>query len=113
MPGAAADDAKDMASTRPRRHSRRLATAAVMLAFACILMLLLLDGAIYRATQGAEIGLYATILVLFAGVSLAGASCYLALTSLLRARRGLDNVIPAGQLVAARKERTKGQKRAA
>lgn len=84
-----------------------------MLVSACMLMLLLLDGAIYRATQGAEIGLYATIVVLFVGILLAGSSCYLALTSLLRARRGLDNVIPAEPLVAARKERTKGQKRAA
>jgi hypothetical protein len=77
----------------PTQRSWKLPIAAGLVGLAALVLYLVIDGHIYRATQGAEIGLYVTIGMLALGFCLAGSACLLALQVVARPRRPLDNVI--------------------
>jgi hypothetical protein len=69
---------EDMARRRqPPKRSWKLPLAAACTVAAAVVLYLVFGGYVYRTTQGASIGLYATIGMLFSGFCLAGSALWL------------------------------------
>ena len=80
-------------SARPRQV-RRLGAALACALAAVFVLGAIFSGAVYQATSGASVGLYATVGLLFVGFAFSGTAMLLTLQTLVSARhRRLDNVV--------------------